>query len=58
MPYIVFFKIGRSIGFREFLRENEKFRKTVFGCLYVEFFYLKKFRKSRDTVPLNKYCTH
>ena len=43
--------------FREYLRENEKFRETVFACSYgahVEFFLSRKMcRKSRFTVPLN-----
>ena len=42
--------------FREYLRENRKFREKVFTCSYgaqVEFsFYIKRCRKSRDTVPL------
>ena len=48
----------RTRVFREYLRENEtfrRFRETVFACSYraqVEFFVLKNCRKSRNTVPL------
>ena len=41
--------------FREYLRENENVRETVFACSYraqVESFKQKKGQKSRDTVPL------
>ena len=37
------------------LRENEKFRETGFACSYraqVEFFFYKKCRKPRYTVPV------
>ena len=42
--------------FREYLRENEKFRETVFACSYeaqVEFFDQKKCQKSLDIVPFS-----
>ena len=45
----------RTHIFRDYLRENKKFRETVFFCSFgsqVEFFVIKKCRKSRDTVPL------
>ena len=45
---------GQGSQDREYLRENEKVRETVFACSYgaqVESFKQKKGRKSRDTVP-------
>ena len=49
---------GQGSQDREYLRENEKVRETVFACSYgaqVESFKQKKNgQKSRDTVPLSK----
>ena len=44
--------------FREYLRENEIFQKTLFACSYgpygapVEFLDSENYRKYRDIVPL------